>query len=119
MIDLERLELAYNLANEHYENTGESVIIEYTQSFGCHHYNPKLWINCDKYENFSLEEIIDKIKVIKHEREHKTYPKPTIGLFGNEIQNQEMKRIMDGVYDRLQRLEAHLTYYLQRRGNDE
>jgi hypothetical protein len=74
MIDYEKLKLAHSLAQNYYENTGNTVVIEWSLSFGCHKYSHKLWINSIKYDHSSVAEIIQKLQELTQKK-----PKYDIG----------------------------------------
>src|ERR1700728_1032621 len=66
MIDCEKIKLVHELCQKHYEKTGETVVIEFSSSFGCRQYVQKLWVNSIKYEYSCLDYIIQQLKELYH-----------------------------------------------------
>ena len=101
---LENLEEAQKLAQTYYEKTDEPVVIELNFSSAQQKTPHRLWVNYIDYDYCTLEELLRELQRLNSQLS----PKLTIGLFGNEVQNQEMQRILNGIYARLDRLEQRV-----------
>lgn len=57
----------------------------------------------------TADDMLKKLIDVRNALRDMPHKKPTIGLFGNETQNQIHKDMMDGIYERLGRIERFLN----------